>query len=105
MAAGTALTTSSLSANPFLQEEEHKFDKELQGPPLTSRRMAQMRSQSMIRFARFLQKELGEEEVIDLIKKDVFEKGTKILAIHTGGLQGIEGMNLYLKKKELPLII
>ncbi len=42
--------------------------------------------------------------IIDLIKRNVFEKGTKILAIHTGGLQGIDGMNLYLKKKNLPLI-
>lgn len=42
--------------------------------------------------------------IIDLMKKDVFENGSKILAIHTGGLQGIEGMNLYLKKKKLPLI-
>jgi len=43
--------------------------------------------------------------IIDLMKKDFFEKGTKILAIHTGGLQGIDGMNFYLKKKKLPLII
>ena len=42
--------------------------------------------------------------IIDLIKKNYFEKGTKILAIHTGGLQGIDGMNLVLKKKKLPLI-
>ncbi len=42
--------------------------------------------------------------IIDLIKRNVFEKGTKILAIHTGGLQGIDGINLYLKKKNLPLI-
>lgn len=40
--------------------------------------------------------------IIDLMKKDLFEKGTKILAIHTGGLQGIAGMNLFLNKKELP---
>ncbi|WP_456377599.1 1-aminocyclopropane-1-carboxylate deaminase/D-cysteine desulfhydrase [Lutibacter sp.] len=39
--------------------------------------------------------------IVDLIKKDYFKKGTKILAIHTGGLQGIEGMNLLLKKKNL----
>jgi len=32
--------------------------------------------------------------IIDLIKKDYFKKGTCILAIHTGGLQGIEGMNV-----------
>jgi len=43
--------------------------------------------------------------IIDLMKSDMFQKGTRILAIHTGGLQGIEGMNLYLKKKKLPLII
>jgi 1-aminocyclopropane-1-carboxylate deaminase len=43
--------------------------------------------------------------VIDLIKKDYFEKGTKILAIHTGGLQGIEGMNLRNKDKKLPQLL
>lgn len=42
--------------------------------------------------------------IVDLIKKDYFSRGTKILAIHTGGLQGIEGMNTVLKKKNLPLI-
>ena len=43
--------------------------------------------------------------IVDLIKKNFFEKGTKILTIHTGGLQGVDGMNSYLKRKELPLII
>jgi 1-aminocyclopropane-1-carboxylate deaminase/D-cysteine desulfhydrase-like pyridoxal-dependent ACC family enzyme len=28
-----------------------------------------------------------------LIRKDVFEKGSGIIAVHTGGLQGIEGFN------------
>ena len=42
--------------------------------------------------------------IVDLIKKDYFSEGTKIMAIHTGGLQGIEGMNTVLKKKKLPLI-
>ncbi len=42
--------------------------------------------------------------IVDLIKKDYFKKGTKILAIHTGGLQGIEGMNNLLKKKNLTQI-
>ncbi len=42
--------------------------------------------------------------ISDLIKKGYFKKDTKILAIHTGGLQGIEGMNTRLKKKNLPLI-
>jgi 1-aminocyclopropane-1-carboxylate deaminase len=42
--------------------------------------------------------------IVDLINKDYFPKGAKILAIHTGGLQGIEGMNRNLKNKNLPLI-
>ncbi|UII74815.1 pyridoxal-phosphate dependent enzyme [Flagellimonas sp. HMM57] len=42
--------------------------------------------------------------ILNMIKKGVFEQGTRILAIHTGGLQGIEGMNLVLKKKNLPLL-
>ncbi|AUC86140.1 1-aminocyclopropane-1-carboxylate deaminase [Polaribacter sp. ALD11] len=37
--------------------------------------------------------------IIDLIKKDTFEEGTKILAIHTGGIQGIAGFNQELIKK------
>lgn len=37
--------------------------------------------------------------VFDLIAKDYFGEGTTILLIHTGGLQGIEGMNERIKKK------
>ncbi len=42
--------------------------------------------------------------IFDLIEKNYFPKGAKILAIHTGGLQGIDGMNQLLKKKRLPII-
>lgn len=42
--------------------------------------------------------------IMDLIQKGYFLKGSKILAIHTGGLQGIQGMNKLLKKKKLPLV-
>ncbi|WP_299050143.1 pyridoxal-phosphate dependent enzyme [uncultured Polaribacter sp.] len=42
--------------------------------------------------------------VIDLIKQDYFAKGTKILVIHTGGLQGIEGFNAKLKQKNEEII-
>lgn len=42
--------------------------------------------------------------IFDLIEKGFFPKGSKISAIHTGGLQGIEGMNLKLKAKGLSLI-
>jgi 1-aminocyclopropane-1-carboxylate deaminase len=41
--------------------------------------------------------------VLAMVKKDEFQPNTKILAIHTGGLQSITGMNLKLKKKNLPL--
>lgn len=37
--------------------------------------------------------------ILDLIKKDYFLPNSKILAIHTGGLQGIAGMNAFLHKK------
>ena len=43
--------------------------------------------------------------VFDLIKKGVFLKSQKILVIHSGGLQGIEGMNQRLKKNNLDLIL
>ena len=43
--------------------------------------------------------------IVDLIEKGYFPNGAKILAIHTGGLQGIKGMNRYLKKKNLQQII
>ena len=42
--------------------------------------------------------------IFDLITRGFFPKGSKILAIHTGGLQGIEGMNMKLKEKGLPII-
>ncbi len=42
--------------------------------------------------------------IYDLLKKGHFSKNTSILAIHTGGLQAISGMNQLLQKKGLPLI-
>lgn len=42
--------------------------------------------------------------VYDLIRKGYFEKEANILLIHTGGLQGIAGMNEKLKRQKLPLI-
>ncbi|MEM9077560.1 MAG: pyridoxal-phosphate dependent enzyme [Bacteroidota bacterium] len=40
--------------------------------------------------------------ILDLIQKDFFKPGSQILAVHSGGLQGIKGMNLILKRKNLP---
>lgn len=42
--------------------------------------------------------------LLDLVKKGAFFKNCRILAIHTGGLQGIAGMNKSLKNKNLPQI-
>lgn len=43
--------------------------------------------------------------ILDLIKKDYFEENTKIVAIHTGGIQGIDGVNQKLKDKSKELIL
>ena len=42
--------------------------------------------------------------VIDLIQKNYFPKNAKILLIHTGGMQGVAGMNIHLKNKKLQTI-
>lgn len=42
--------------------------------------------------------------IFDMLQKGYFPKDSKILAIHTGGLQGIDGMNELLAKRHLPLI-
>ncbi|MHA6279518.1 1-aminocyclopropane-1-carboxylate deaminase/D-cysteine desulfhydrase [Salinimicrobium sp. CAU 1759] len=43
--------------------------------------------------------------IFELAKKKYFSKNTRILAIHTGGLQGISGMNKVLKMRNLPPIL
>jgi 1-aminocyclopropane-1-carboxylate deaminase len=40
--------------------------------------------------------------VVELVKEGFFPKETKILAIHSGGLQGVAGMNQILKRKKIP---
>lgn len=42
--------------------------------------------------------------IIDLMQRDFFKPNSRVLAIHTGGLQGIDGMNRMLKKKQMPMI-
>jgi 1-aminocyclopropane-1-carboxylate deaminase len=42
--------------------------------------------------------------LLRMVEDDAFDRGTRILAVHTGGLQGIKGMNGILKKKNLPLL-
>lgn len=42
--------------------------------------------------------------ICDLIERGYFSENTRILAVHTGGLQGIIGINKRLAKKGLPII-
>ena len=42
--------------------------------------------------------------IFELIKNHYFSDNSKILIVHTGGLQGIEGMNKLLKKKNKNII-
>lgn len=42
--------------------------------------------------------------VKDMIEKGCFKPKSKVLVIHTGGLQGISGMNERLKQKKIPQI-
>ncbi|OSY87370.1 1-aminocyclopropane-1-carboxylate deaminase [Tenacibaculum holothuriorum] len=42
--------------------------------------------------------------ILDMIEKNQFKKRSKILAIHTGGLQGIDGFNEKLKNKNQEII-
>ena len=79
--AASCLAASSVFANSPLigksllrQEEGHKFDNEIPDLKMTYRRMASMRHRSFIRFARFLQEEIGKERVIELIKKNTEQR-------------------------------
>jgi 1-aminocyclopropane-1-carboxylate deaminase len=42
--------------------------------------------------------------IIDMIKKNRIDRKNKILVIHTGGLQGIKGINAKLRQQNSPLI-
>lgn len=42
--------------------------------------------------------------ILDLVDKNQFVENTRILAIHTGGIQGIEGFNQKLKRKGQQII-
>ena len=42
--------------------------------------------------------------ILEDVRRGRLKAGSRILAIHTGGLQGIAGMNMRLKKKNLPLL-
>ena len=74
LVANRVFASSPWIGKSLFDQEEHKFDKEIPGLKMTFRRMAAMRNQSFIRFSRFLQEEIGEERVIDLIKKQTEQR-------------------------------
>ena len=43
-------------------------------------------------------------KLLQMIDEGYFPENSKILAFHTGGLQGIDGANLVLKKQNRPII-
>ncbi|TXD85373.1 1-aminocyclopropane-1-carboxylate deaminase/D-cysteine desulfhydrase [Subsaximicrobium wynnwilliamsii] len=43
--------------------------------------------------------------IYDMIQQGFFSKTSRILVIHTGGLQGIEGMNMRLKQQNRSLLV
>ncbi|WP_294302103.1 1-aminocyclopropane-1-carboxylate deaminase/D-cysteine desulfhydrase [uncultured Chryseobacterium sp.] len=45
------------------------------------------------------------QQIFELIKDGFFPEDSRILCFHTGGLQGIEGANLLLKKQNRTLIV
>jgi len=42
--------------------------------------------------------------IIDKIKNNFFPNNSKILVIHTGGLQGVKGMNFVLQNKNKEIL-
>lgn len=62
------------TGKPLPEQSKHKFDREIPGPKLTYRRIAAFQHRSYIQFAKFLQKELGEDEAIRMIKKHTDER-------------------------------
>lgn len=74
LALNRVFVSSPWIGKSLFNQEEHKFDKEIPGLKMTYRKLAVVRNQSFIRFARFLQKEIGEERVIELIKKQTEQR-------------------------------
>lgn len=59
--------------NSFLQEQKHKFDKELDRK-LTNRQVMAMQYRGVIQVARALEKEMGKEKTIEFLKKATAER-------------------------------
>lgn len=67
-------------AKSLFQQEKHRWDKAIEVPTgreLTPRLLSRMRVRNFIRFAQFLEKELGKERMIELVKKSATERLTQ----------------------------
>ncbi len=65
--------TSGIS-EPLLEQETHKFDKEIPGAKLTYIRNQDIANRKFILFAKFIEKEFGKERMIELVKKHSTER-------------------------------
>jgi hypothetical protein len=74
LGASNVFAKSPILGKSLLEQGKHKFDTELPGPKMTYRQIVRLRNRSFIQFARFLQKEIGNEKVIELIKKHTDER-------------------------------
>jgi len=61
-------------AESLLQQDKHKFDKEIPGLKMTYNQYHRARNNRYIQFAKFLEKELGKEKTIEIIKKHSTER-------------------------------
>jgi hypothetical protein len=71
---GKALGLLNYEENDLLQQETHKFDKEIPGYKQTLSRNNALQYRKFIQFAKFLEKELGKEKMIELVKKHSTER-------------------------------
>ncbi|MFD0976581.1 1-aminocyclopropane-1-carboxylate deaminase/D-cysteine desulfhydrase [Salinimicrobium gaetbulicola] len=101
----------------FLRPEVEKFTKKNNWEIITNYHFGGYAKvdRSLIDFVNGFKKEFGIQldpvytgkmmyGIFELISKGNFSENTRILAVHTGGLQGISGMNNRLKNKNLPQI-
>ena len=101
----------------FLKHEVQKFTKKNNWALITNYHFGGYAKvdRALIEFMNGFKKEFGIQldpvytgkmmyGIFELISKGNFSENTRILAVHTGGLQGISGMNNRLKNKNLPQI-
>lgn len=74
MFSGKALGSINLGNTDLMQEETHKFDKEIPKLKLTLSQYNQLQHRKFIQFAQFLEKELGREKMLELVKKHSTER-------------------------------